>query len=148
MYKYRYTNPLTRQFQAEYAMYEAVSSLFAGVICRSLTLENLKLYHAELSKEKSEELENEVKHLIGKYLTGKVCFPAMNICKAEVKIRNNADGTHRFIFTDGVYSFSLQLKTSRRSRKMFLEVKGRNITGLKPSKKSRPAAAVNAQRCA
>ena len=148
MYKYRYTNPRTRLFQAEYALYETVSKLFAGVDCRSFTLESIKLYHAELSEKAGEKLEEEIKYLVGRYLTGKVCFPAMNICRAEVEIRNNADGTHRFTFTDGVYSFSLQLKISRKTKKLYLEVKGRNITGLKPSKKREQAAAVNAQRCA
>ena len=147
MYKYRYTNPLTGQFQAEYALYEAVSKLFAGISCKSLTLESLKLYHAELSERSKEDLRENIENLIGRFLTGKVCFPDMNICRAEVMIRNNADGTHRFTFTDGVYSFSLQLKTSLKSKKMYLKVKSRNITGFKPSDKN-DKANVSAQLCA
>jgi len=147
MYKYRYTNPLTGQFQAEYALYEAVSKLFAGTICKSLTLESLKLYYAELSERSKEDLKEKIEDLTGRFLVDKICFPAMNICRAEVKIRNNADGTHCFTFTDGVYSFSVQLKTSEKGRKLYLEVQGRKITGLKPSKKSKKTN-VNAQLCA
>ena len=29
MYKYRYKNPMTKQYQAEYVLYEAIAKLFA-----------------------------------------------------------------------------------------------------------------------
>jgi hypothetical protein len=147
MYRYNYTNPLTKQYQAEYAMYKAAAGLFAGVSCRSLTLDRLKLYYAELSDKAKEDLEKEVRFLLDRDVTGKVCFPAMEICRAEIKIRNKADGTHSFTFTDGVYSFSLSILIPRRGGKKRLKVTGRKISGLKPSKKSNTAAA-NAQLCA
>jgi len=109
MYNYRYTNPNTSLYQAEYTLYQAVSKLFAKVSCASLTLDRLKLYHAELSEKGKKELDKKIGLLVDKYVAGKVCFPAMDICRAEVKIRNNADGTHSFTFTDGVYSFCVSL---------------------------------------
>ena len=146
MYNYRYTNPLTKQFQAEYALYEAVSKLFAGVTCRSLTPDRLRLYHAELSANARHVLDKQIRELTEKHVCGRVCFPAMDVCRAEVKIRNNADGSHRFTFTDGVYSFSVQLEI-KPGGKMSLEVNGRRSGGHKPSEKSEQST-VNAQHCA
>ena len=130
MYKYRYKNPMTKQYQAEYVLYEAIAKLFAEVSCRSLTIDRLKLYHAELSDHAKKDLEKEIRYLIGKYVTGQVCFPAMDICKAEVKIRNNPDGTHLFIFTDEVYSFRVCLKHPGKGGRRQLEVKDRNLKNL------------------
>ena len=145
MYKFNYTNPHTKQYQAEYALYKAVAGLFAGVSCRSLTLERLKLYHAELSEKAGEDLEKEIRYLVDRDVTDRVCFPAMNICRAELIIRNNADGTHSFTFTDSVYSFTVSLPLSKKGGKKRLKVTGRRISGLKPSGKK---VTVNAQRCA
>ena len=147
MYRYNYTNPLTKQYQAEYAMYKALAGLFAGVSCRSLTLDRLKLYYAELSDKTREDLEKELHFLVNRDVTGKVCFPAMEICRAEIKIRNKTDGTHCFTFTDGIYSFSVSILIPRKGGKMRLKVTGRSLSGLKSSKKNNTAAA-NSQLCA
>ncbi|MBQ9867412.1 MAG: hypothetical protein IJM34_10365 [Lachnospiraceae bacterium] len=146
MYSYRYTNPNTTLYQAEYTMYQAVSKLFAKVSCRSLTLERLKLYHAELSEKGKQELDKKIRLLVDKYVADKVCFPAMNVCHAEVRILNNADGTHRFLFSDGVYGFLVSIKHAK-GGKIMLSIEERNKTGLKPPEKTE-IVTVNAQRCA
>ena len=57
-----YRNPLTKVFQYEYALYEAVSDLFAAMKCRSMCVDSLKLYFRELphTPEQNSELGEEV----------------------------------------------------------------------------------------
>ena len=62
----------------------------------------------------------------------------------ETEALYNIDTVKSFGVMD---SFSLQLKTSRKSKKMYLKVKSRNITGFKPSDKN-DKANVSAQLCA
>ena len=147
MLRINYTNPLTKQYQYEYAMYSIVSGMFEGVECGSLTLEQLKLYHAELVKEsrsdnskekysytKQKELDNEVLAMVKRDVVGHIEFPQMNICKAEVKIRKDKNGCHSFTFTDGVYSFTLRMQAPRKGRRGRILVSGRKISGIKTGK--------------
>ena len=125
-----YRNPLTRVFQYEYALFSVVSDLFSSVSCNSLCVESLNLYFKELpaktepagsEQESQESTEREKKHrsqedllnemtiLISRDVIGKINFPMMNICRAEARLRTRSDGTHSFIFTDGIYGFSVHL---------------------------------------
>lgn len=122
-----YKNPLTNVFQYEYALYRVVADLFSSVSCKSLCVESLRLYFTELprrseqmnggqeSMEKErkrklqEDLLEEMTMLISRDVIGKINFPMMNICRAEVRVRKRSDETHSFIFTDGVYGFSVRL---------------------------------------
>ncbi len=122
MFKYRYTNPNAGLYRAEYAMYTSIAGLFAKVSCRSMALDSIRLYYAELSEKGKKELDKEIMYLVDRYVKDKVCFPAMSICRAEVKIRAKADGSHSFTFTDGVYSFRVSLKYSGQDKKAFIKI--------------------------
>ena len=119
MLRINYTNPLTRQYQYEYAMYKIVSEMFAGVECRSLVIDQLRLYYADLVKEsrsdsnkekysyaKQREVDAEVQSMVERYVKSRIEFPQMNICRAEVRIRKDKNGCHSFSFTDGIYSLN------------------------------------------
>ncbi len=124
-----YYNPMTKVFQKEYALYKAVAGLFRGVECRSMLIDTLKLYYSELPHRKQhdgkeqEEKENrnnqedileDMEETVRKEVVGNVSFPLMHICQARVRVTVNADRTHTFVFTDGVYSFSVRLKMKGR----------------------------------
>ena len=123
-----YKNPLTKTFQYEYALYQAVANLFASVTCRSMCVESLKLYFRELphasehAKRIEDAGEGEKKHLtqegllaqmnkmVARDVAGNVTFPMMQICRAEARAVAKADGTHSFIFSDGIYGFIVSLE--------------------------------------
>ncbi len=124
-----YKNPLTRTFQYEYALYLTVSDLFASVCCRSMCIDSLRLYFSELpsknqndgdsetyverdkenNKKTQESVLAEVLALVSRDVIGHIDFPMINICAAEVSTLPEDDGTHSFIFTDGVYGFKIRL---------------------------------------
>ncbi len=131
-----YHNPLTRVYQYEYALYTVVSGLFADVRCRSLCMKNLEAYFLELAvkgedrdgeKKKSakrtrDDLIAEVSRLVERDVVGKIKFPMINICEAEAAAIPEADGTHTFVFTDGIYGFSLRMKMPKKGQKAGIEV--------------------------
>ncbi len=137
-----YRNPLTKVFQYEYALYRAVSDLFASVQCRSMCIESLKLYFSELShssdkaegeknelpaeekkKKTQEDLIAAMAWLVARDVVGHITFPEMNICQAEVLVSTNEDGTHTFVFEDGIYGFSVRLNIPRKGTPKTIEVK-------------------------
>ncbi len=116
-----YRNPLTKAFQYEYALYLTVAGLFGSVRCRSMCADRLKLYFTELG-EKKDNLLSEMEQLVAKDVTGYITFPMMNVCAAEVKIIPEKDGTHSFIFTDGIYGFKLHLDMPEKGRPKHITV--------------------------
>ena len=111
-----YRNPLTKVFQYEYAMYALVSELFAHTECRSMCVDRLRLYFQELPDEGKDEnsitwesVLTETENLVRRDVAGKVSFPMMHLCNAEIRIAQRDNGTHSFIFTDGIYGFALYL---------------------------------------
>ncbi|MBR1853469.1 MAG: hypothetical protein IJ794_10080 [Lachnospiraceae bacterium] len=138
MLKIDYQNPMTKVFQYEYALYMLTSDLFAQVSCRSMVVERLKLYYAELAKmskkeervsfERQYELENEVQSLIERDVIGKVTFPGIHMCHAELTVRTERDGSHTFAYSDGIYGFSLHLKMNERKRCVGIEVRNNSQT--------------------
>ncbi len=112
-----YKNPLTKTYQYEYALYLAVSELFGSVRPVSMSLESLKLYYYELHISKDgggkamsrEGLVSEMRKLINRDVIGNIIFPMMDVCAAEAMAVPDEDGTHRLIFSDGIYGFSLKL---------------------------------------
>lgn len=131
-----YKNPLTRAYQYEYALFVAMAEHFSSIRCQSMCVETLKLYFAELphrnenadntngqdgdtnkAKGKSQEAVLEhVEQLVIRDVIGHVTFPHMNICAAEVLTTLEEDGTHSFIFADGIYGFRLHIFISSRKR--------------------------------
>ena len=117
-YDRHYKNPLSKTYQYEYALYLAVSELFGSVRPMSLSLESLKLYFYELHASKDgggkaasrEGLISEMRKLVNRDVIGNITFPMMNICAAEVMAVQDDDGTHHYIFTDGIYGFVLKLR--------------------------------------
>ncbi len=116
-YDRHYKNPLTKTYQYEYALYLAVSELFGSAGPVSMCIESLKLYFYELhiSKDSSnsrsrEGIVSEMRKLVSKDVIGHIIFPMMEVCAVEVMAALNQDGTHRLIFTDGIYGFSLKLR--------------------------------------
>ena len=130
-----YRNPLARTFQYEYALYLAVADLFETVRCRSMCPDRLRLYFMELGHKKEntstngdqdtpdttgntagnknrntrEGLLEEMKAFVSRDVVGHIVFPMMHVCQAEVKILLEDDGTHSFVFTDGIYGFKVRL---------------------------------------
>ena len=130
-----YINPLMRVYQYEYALFQTVSDLFESVRCRSMCVDSLKLYFRELGH-KSEEAETQKKEglpeeemgkkktqedilaemmsLVDRDVIGNITFPMMHVCSAEVKTVVEEDGSHSFIFTDGIFGFRLHLDMPRK----------------------------------
>ncbi len=120
-----YKNPMTRIYQYEYALYEAVRELFAMVRCRSMCIERLRLYFRELAhassgetsadaSRKQEDITDEVRMLVARDVVGHVTFPMMHICGADAHVIEEEDGTHTFVCTDGIYGFSVHLDMPRK----------------------------------
>ncbi len=141
-YDKNYTNPLTKVFQYEYALFLQMSALFEKVICRSRNIENLKLYFLELPKgssesrqpeggEEKEEKEKktrekflkEVGQLVARDVAGQVEFPMMHVCTAYMQIIPEEDGTHTFVFSDGIYTFSVHMVMQKGGRPLRIETK-------------------------
>ena len=155
-----YRNPKTKQFQYEYALYETVSALFESVRCRSMNMESLRLYFEELPQAKEKEIPGEKKKytqtdmleevaaLVAKDVAGKVSFPMMHICACESQCVLDDDGSHTFIFSDGIYGFSVHMDVPRNGRPKKIKVKNlgqtepvRKKTGKKTVKENAAAAA-------
>lgn len=131
-----YRNPLTKVFQYEYGLYSAVADLFDHVECKSMCVDSLKMYFKELplkgqdenapeeketvdkknKKMNQEKLVENMKTMVSAYLVGNVEFPMMEQCAAEVSTVTRADGTHWFVFTDGIYGFALHLKLGKNKK--------------------------------
>ncbi len=63
------------------------------------------------------------------YQYGYALYTAMiSICAAEVMTALEDDGSHRFIFTDGIYRFDLHLDMARKGHPRGIEV--RNVPGI------------------
>ena len=53
----------------------------------------------------------------------------MNICRVEVCTVPKEDGSHTFVFSDGIYSFTLRLETGKsRPRRILLTREDDNDT--------------------
>ncbi len=139
-----YKNPLTGVFQYEYALYLAVADLFESVRCRSMCVDSMKLYFLELgnrkenagssgnqpaqdgaakkSRKTQEDLLDEMKLLVSRDVIGHITFPMMHICAAEAKTIQEEDGSHSFVFTDGIYGFRLHLENPGKGRPERIEV--------------------------
>ncbi len=131
-----YRNPLTNVFQYEYVLYTTVSELFASVKCRAMCIDSMKLYFKELphgkdrtGDEKEAEIEEgkkkmtqegliaELAVMVSRDVVGHISFPMMNICQAEVRVTVEENGTHTFIFSDGIYGFSVRLDMPEKKKK-------------------------------
>ncbi len=123
-----YKNPLTKAFQYEYALYEAVAALFAKVECRTMCLERLRMYFRELPIKDSQEQDEKKKApkntrekllesmslMVARDVVGSITFPQMAGCAAEVSTVLKDDGTHWLVFTDGIYGFAVSLEMGSR----------------------------------
>lgn len=138
-----YKNPLTKIFQYEYALYTTISRLFTSVRCRSRCVNSLELYFRELphkaksniNSEGQKEKDNEKKRntqegfllemakLVDRDVIGHITFPMMSVCAAEIKTVLEKDGTHSFVFSDGIYGFSLHLDMSGNGHPIQIQVK-------------------------
>ena len=136
-----YRNPLAKAFRYEYAIYLLLSGWFESTVCRSMCIESLSLYFKELGRrpqnateretltggEKKrvtqEDVLDEVSARLIKDVQGHINFPMMHECRAEVSIIPTGDGTHKLIFTDGVYGFSLRPVFSEKNKLTKLEVR-------------------------
>ena len=141
-----YKNPLTKTYQYEYAVYMMVAELFLKVIPRSMCIESLKLYFKELprgvkeeesadekgtSKKSQRKILEEMERLVERDVIGHISFPMISVCAVEVLTALEEDGTHRFIFTDGIYRFDLHLDMERKGHPRGIDV--RDTPVIKPS---------------
>ena len=125
---------MNRIYQYEYAMYKAVADLFLYVECKSMRIDCLKIFFGELPKKSAKENEREdspakaygsgarsgkrksqesllaeAAVMVSRDVIGNITFPMMHACAAQVRTVPEKDGTHTFVFTDGVYGFSVHL---------------------------------------
>ncbi len=127
-----YRHPYTQVFQYEYALFKLVSEMFKSVRCNSMCIDSLKLYFCELPVKSVAESSNaaktqngiflEVSELISQDVAGRVNFPMMHECMAELKVVTNENGTHRFIFTDGIFAFSVSLDMKKKGHPKGIKV--------------------------
>ena len=116
-YERYYKSPLTRAYQYEYALYKVISDLFWSVKPRSRSIGSLKMYFRDLpcerkggeKKKTQEDLLEEVRALVERDVVGNVKFPMMSSCSAEAKTITEKGGTHKLVFTDGLYGFCLRI---------------------------------------
>ena len=115
-----------------------MSDLFASTECSSRCIDSLKLYFAELpdgcdrdadtrtgggkTRTKKDYLA-EVAGLAARDVAGHVRFPMMNICAAKVQTFTESDGTHTFLFTDGLYGFLVHIKVPSKGHPEGIAVK-------------------------
>ena len=151
-------NPLSTVFRYEYALYTVVSQMFESVRNRSLCMGTLESYFLELpsgseeqytknsrpGKKTRDKLLEEVKVLVDRDVIGKIRFPMINICAAEAAAIPEDDGTHTFVFTDGIYGFFLNLVMSGKGHPSGIRVKDLNPE----SRKSRDKLAGNIENAA
>ncbi|MBR6380189.1 MAG: hypothetical protein IKS07_00750 [Lachnospiraceae bacterium] len=122
-----YKDPMTKTYQYEYALFAAVSELFGAVRARSCVPERLKLYFMELPESSKTERHREavlaeMRALTERDVTGRICFPMHSACAAEVRTRVLPDGTHLFIFSDGIYGFTVRIRALQKGRPQQIEV--------------------------
>ncbi|MCR5156660.1 MAG: hypothetical protein K6C96_08255 [Butyrivibrio sp.] len=137
-----YKNPLTGQFQYEYALFLAVSDLFSSVSCQSMCIESLKLYFLELpAKAQKAETENgesssaekkrktresilaETTMMVSRDVVSNITFPQINICRAKALVLTEKDGTHTFLFHDGIYGFTVHMEAPQKGKPRCILVK-------------------------
>ena len=128
-------DPHAKTYQYEYAMFLAVSELFACVSYKSRVIETLKLYYFELpvrgdgsgrlsvNGRSREDHVYAMSEMVKRDVSGKVKFPMMNVCKAEVRVRTLKNGTHYFLFTDGIYAFRVHLKMEEGKKPVSIDTK-------------------------
>ncbi len=118
-------NPLANTYAYECALYRVMSDMFESVICRSMCIGTLEMYFSDLPHAKEnadgervtnnkkrrtqEAVLDEVRNLVEKDVIGNINFPMMHRCAAEAYTLPQEDGSHVFVFTDGIYSFELGL---------------------------------------
>ncbi len=110
-------NPLTKTYQYEYALLTVISELFQSTHCQSMALSTLELYFKELPdkteddkpKKTKEKIMQEIKNLVTKDVINNINFPMMNQCAVDIRVIPEKDGTHSFIFTDGIFGFKVKL---------------------------------------
>ncbi len=133
-------NPLESLLRNEYALYKAMTEQFASVDCRSMCIGVLEMYFSELPHRKKknddsnrpeksritqESTLDAMRKLISRDVIGKINFPMMNICRVEVCTIPKEDGSHTFVFSDGIYSFTLRLEMGKsRPRRILLTREG------------------------
>ncbi|MCR4704996.1 MAG: hypothetical protein K5641_02915 [Lachnospiraceae bacterium] len=133
-YSDSYKNPMSATFRYEYALYEAACALFGSVTCRSMCIERLRLYFLDLkhhtdpkeegaaddpltekaSQKTQMSIRDEIESLMKRDVLGKINFPSMHECHAESRAIPDENGAHTFVFTDGIYGFSLKLQMPKK----------------------------------
>ena len=141
-------NPLAKRFRYEYALYRVVSELFASVVCRSMCIESLELYFSELphsteegegdeaasrgnTRSTQESLLEEMRNLVDRDVVGNIRFPQINICAAEAAALPEKDGSHTFVFSDGIYGFSLHFEKADKKHPKRITVEDRGLNAPK-----------------
>ena len=134
-----YKNPMSKIFCYEYALYMLLGDRFAGISCKSLAVDSLRMHYADLVKEKKKknnpyapvtlsyqeqyDIEELIDQLVRRDVIGKVSFPGMHLCRAEVKVRTLQDGSHTFLFTDGIYAFEAGLSYDKKGEPAAVRVR-------------------------
>lgn len=109
MMTFKFKNPLTRQYQLEYAMYMMLSSYFRSTKCCSGRVEErLYLYYQELTDKKQQELEETVIDCINKSLLLALNVPNVERRDAQVRFIPYENG-HLISFSGKGFHFNLKV---------------------------------------
>ena len=110
MLRVNYRNPLTKTYQYEYAMLLELGRLFRSTTSRSMCIETLRLYYAELVKtndngkisySKQLEMEEECNKIIKRDFIDRLSLGVLSEADAKITVKKHKDGTHIFIYDCG-----------------------------------------------
>jgi len=128
MLRVRYKNPLTRQYQYEFCIYDLMSKRFKTVECNSRCIDSLELYYAELvgntetgnpSYKRQDEVYDECQMLIDRDIVGRLALGNTLSNTAKVSVSLQRDGGHVFrFFCDNGVSFAFRFKQENGKRKI------------------------------
>ena len=93
MMNFKFKDPMTNQYQLEYAVYMMLSSYFGKARCLSkITEKKLYLYYQELNERKQYELEDEIIEFIENTLLRTIDIPDIDKMDVDVRFVPNEEG--------------------------------------------------------
>ncbi|MCR5747857.1 MAG: hypothetical protein K6G03_09120 [Lachnospiraceae bacterium] len=110
MSKISYRNPLTKIYQYEYAMLSVLNGYFKSTSSKSLCMETLRLYYAELVKTndngnpsyvKQLDMEDECEKMLKKAFSNRINMGDFSKLEAIIHVYQAKNGSHAFIYDCG-----------------------------------------------
>ncbi len=128
MLRVRYKNPLTRQYQYEFCIFDLMCRRFKSIECNSRCIDTLELYYAELvgntetgnpSFKRQEDVEAECEDMIDRDVIKKLTMGNTLQNNAKVSVSLQRDGGHVFrFFCDNGVNFAFRFKQENGKKKI------------------------------